>query len=300
MTWGKLCDTLWMHPKIVEAGNECVGAWVRMISYSCSQLTDGVIPTAIARTITTPSMLRRLTAVRLLEQVENGWKVHDFSAYNPTRSDVEAARAKTAARVAEHRQNKANRSSSNARSNAVTDHVTNGVGNSVGTSVPTRPVPSHVEDTVAAAPLLSPAPTAQTTSSRGRARTGARAVLTGEAPPFGPAEAFGALASASGGRFAAGDASTWSAGQVIAARKLIRRHGDLETWRLVGEWLAAGGDRYRGTVGPSWATSALPDALARAQHWDAQGRPAIDGRALAVAEPPDPWVVAAARQGVRL
>lgn len=122
-------------------------------------------------------------------------------------------------------------------------------------------------------------------------------------PPFSMADAFDALASTASGRFAAGVEGDWTKGVRIAVAKSVRQYPDLDAWRLVGAWLAAGGDAYRSTVGPSWAASAaLPDAMARAREWDARGRGAISPRHLAVVEPPvaDAWTTAAARAGVRL
>jgi hypothetical protein len=321
VTWHRSDDGFPEHPKC-DALAEHFGddwaslavafmAWHHLGCDCAARRTDGAFNRARAyRVLRAPRdvvdrALEALMAVRLLDRTRDGFVFHDWSDYQPTRAELDAERAAKTERQKKWRDSARLRDRVDGAVDGAVDASTRRLRDaSVDASVdaaPSRPVPSRpVEETVAPAALLSPAPTAQTTSTRGRARTGARAVITGDGPAFGPAEAFGALASTSGGRFAAGDASTWSAGQIIATRKLIRRHGDLGTWRLVGEWLAAGGDRYRGTVGPSWASSALPDAIARAQHWHAQGRPAIDGRPFALAEPPDPWVAAAARQGVRL
>lgn len=127
-------------------------------------------------------------------------------------------------------------------------------------------------------------------------------------PPFSIGAAFEALAGAAGGRFAAGLDVDWTRGIRIAVAKRVRQYPDLAAWGLVGEWLAAGGDRFRGVLGPSWAAStALADAMARAREWDATGRPALAGAPANSGQTPSPlrpepdaWSAAAKRNGVAL
>lgn len=111
--------------------------------------------------------------------------------------------------------------------------------------------------------------------ARGKRRT---AKPEAPPPPFGIGEAFEALASSALGRFSAGTPRDWTKGHRIAVAKAIRAYPTLDEWSVLGAWLAAGGDRYRGTLSVAWAASnALPDAMARARDWHAQGRPALDG-----------------------
>ena len=44
MAWFKIDDNLAFNAKILQAGNEAVGLWVRAGSWCASQLSDGVIP----------------------------------------------------------------------------------------------------------------------------------------------------------------------------------------------------------------------------------------------------------------
>lgn len=60
--------------------------------------------------------------------------------------------------------------------------------------------------------------------------------------PFGPQDALEVLQAAAGGRFPA-DPYPRNLSAPLAA--LIRQFPDVEIWRLVGEWLAAGGERWR-------------------------------------------------------
>ena len=119
-------------------------------------------------------------------------------------------------------------------------------------------------------------------------------------PPFSVADALSAVAAAAGGRFVAGDATTWTGASKIATAKLVHRFPDLTDWTLVGEWLAAGGGGS-GTKGFAWAASnAFPEAVAKARAWRDDGRPALlDARGFPVRhappperDPADPWAAA--------
>lgn len=161
---------------------------------------------------------------------------------------------------------------------------------------------------VAVAPLalsaqatIDPSPTKPAKSPRAKKPAA-------DPPPFSIGDAFEVLSSSAGGRFAAGVEGDWTRGVRIAVAKSARQYPDLGAWRLVGEWLAAGGDRFRGVLGPSWAASgALADTMARAREWDATGRPALAGSPATFGQTPsqaraepDIWTRAAAKQGVVL
>ena len=101
MSWGKIDGGLAFHPKIVAAGNEAVGAWVRMLSYSCEHLTDGKIAIAIALPMAKQETIDRLVACRLLDVVDGGYAIHNFAIYNPSGPEVAARRAEISAKRAE-------------------------------------------------------------------------------------------------------------------------------------------------------------------------------------------------------
>jgi hypothetical protein len=66
--WGRLDDSFWDHPKVVEAGNEAAGAVARMISYCSKHQTDGVVPLDIVMAICgRPGLVRELFSGLFLE-----------------------------------------------------------------------------------------------------------------------------------------------------------------------------------------------------------------------------------------
>lgn len=107
-------------------------------------------------------------------------------------------------------------------------------------------------------------------------------------PPFSIEAAIDAIATAAGPRFEVGDKAAWDKGHIIATRKNIRRFADLSTWTLVGEWLRAGGDKFRGPVTIEWtAESHFSTAVMLAKRWHADGRPAIDRNGAAPEPTPE-------------
>ena len=127
------------------------------------------------------------------------------------------------------------------------------------------------------------------------------------AAPFTAGEAVAALAASSGGRFVPADGTPWAPGWGANIARHVQAVPDLAVWTLVGEWIAAGGG-YRGTRGMPWvAGGSFLDAVAQSKAWDEGGRyDLVDERGFPVAPPAscsdanDPWVIAAAKQGIKL
>jgi len=98
VTWFKLSDQFYDHPKVMQAGNSAVGLWARCCSYSASQELDGRIPKAIAHTYGTRRDIERLLRSGLWIDVEGSYWVPDFLDYNPSREALAARRATEAER----------------------------------------------------------------------------------------------------------------------------------------------------------------------------------------------------------
>lgn len=100
MTWFRVDDKFAFHPKAVRAGNEAVGAWVRLGAWSSDQMTDGEIPTDIAMVIANgkQDVLDQLVTARLLVPVEAGYQMHDFLDWNPSAKQLKRQRKADAER----------------------------------------------------------------------------------------------------------------------------------------------------------------------------------------------------------
>lgn len=92
VTWFKLSDEFYDHPKVMQAGNAAVGLWVRCCTYSSRHLLDGRIPMATAHLLGDRSQIERLTASGLWVLGDGEYVVPNFLNHQPTRAEVEAER----------------------------------------------------------------------------------------------------------------------------------------------------------------------------------------------------------------
>lgn len=100
MTWVKISDDLWRHPKVVDLMDDPDGPaglclWTLAQSWIGETLTDGLIPARQPMRLlgSDPSAaIGALVRARLWEPAPGGWRVHDFLQYNPSRAQVIALR----------------------------------------------------------------------------------------------------------------------------------------------------------------------------------------------------------------
>ena len=101
MAWARFDDQFWVHPKVQRLSDKAHRLWVRSIGYSAQFLTDGLLDaTALRDLCATPRLCDELCAPLrpgesgLWEVVTDGYQIHDYLDYNPSRADVIARRKK--------------------------------------------------------------------------------------------------------------------------------------------------------------------------------------------------------------
>ena len=99
MTWFKVDDSFYDHPKVFDAPDAAVALWVRAGCWSARNLTDGFVPSGLPARLCDDheTAVRELVARGLWERAKGGYRFHDWSRYQPTRESVEAERARKAA-----------------------------------------------------------------------------------------------------------------------------------------------------------------------------------------------------------
>jgi hypothetical protein len=105
MSWVKVDDQMTRHPKFLRLGRNrlvCQGVWLDGMCYASSYLTDGFVPEA-ALDRASLSAAAHLVEVGLWQQVQGGFRIHDYHDYQPTREDVTELRRKNAERQSRHR-----------------------------------------------------------------------------------------------------------------------------------------------------------------------------------------------------
>lgn len=108
MTWIRLDEGFPEHPKVLAAGDEAAWLFVCALGYCNRHLTDGAVPAAAVNRLTgfrAPGRLAaRLVEVGLFEISDNGFVVHDFLDYQPSRASIESERAGARERMRSVRQ----------------------------------------------------------------------------------------------------------------------------------------------------------------------------------------------------
>lgn len=96
MSWIKLDDQIAHHPKFVAAGPTASWLWVCGQSYCARYLTDGLIPASALPTLGVGNAPAKhadaLVSVGLWERVADGYRVHDYHDYQPSKTEVERRR----------------------------------------------------------------------------------------------------------------------------------------------------------------------------------------------------------------
>lgn len=146
MPWVRFDDGFPSHRKIEPLSDGAYRLHTSAIFWSSRQLTDGCIPKrdlvfAAPRTMKRPEkFVRELVDAGLWEAVEEGWELHDFLDYQPSKAQVTADRKKTAERQRRWRERH-----SETRDDSVSNGRSNGVTNGGSNAAPTRPDPSRPE-----------------------------------------------------------------------------------------------------------------------------------------------------------
>jgi hypothetical protein len=150
MTWAKFDDAFWSHPKTIRAGNEAVGAFVRMVCYCAQYLTDGAVSAATAREIARPKVIEKLLEVGMLEVDGDGYRVHGYLERNPSRLQVEAERAAKTQRQNRWREARAQetKTAPNAGNAPRVDASTAPSQDASKDAAPSRPVPTRTEEEI--------------------------------------------------------------------------------------------------------------------------------------------------------
>lgn len=105
MTWTKVDDGLHSHPKVLRLwhngsdGARALGLHMLAFSWIGEHLTDGVIPRAFVIEKGAVDLAAMLVAEGLWDEHDEGWKVHDWLKYNPSRTQVLRERREGATRA---------------------------------------------------------------------------------------------------------------------------------------------------------------------------------------------------------
>lgn len=90
MTWFKVDDSFYDHPKVFDAPDCAMALWTRAGCWAARNLTDGFVPSGMpARLCDDPdTAVKELVRRKLWLRVKDGYRFHDWIRYQPTRESV--------------------------------------------------------------------------------------------------------------------------------------------------------------------------------------------------------------------
>lgn len=94
MPWIRFEDNFPEHPKVLALSDAAFRLHVRAIGYAARHLTDGRVTSAAVRSLTRRARLTaELVIAGLWEAVDDGFRIHDYLAYQPSKAEVQARRS---------------------------------------------------------------------------------------------------------------------------------------------------------------------------------------------------------------
>src|SRR5262245_27557558 len=104
MPWFRLDDSFHSHPKVLAAGNEAIGLYVRCGTYAAQHSTDGFIPEDVALLYGSAALADTLVRAKLWRRARGGWRMPDYLDYNPSKQAVDNGRRNAAERQRRRRE----------------------------------------------------------------------------------------------------------------------------------------------------------------------------------------------------
>jgi hypothetical protein len=103
MSWAKIDDQLHSNEKFLACSLAARGLWTICLSWVADKETDGAIPRSIVRLHAGQEidvLTSELVEAGLWDLTEKGWAFHDYLVYNPSKSQLDEERQKSADRKA--------------------------------------------------------------------------------------------------------------------------------------------------------------------------------------------------------
>ncbi|MGE5619566.1 MAG: HNH endonuclease [Sphingomonadaceae bacterium] len=102
MTWVRLSDDWYDHPKFLAAEADGFWLWAACLAWSNHHKTNGLVPDAIVQRFVQgkrkKALVARLLRVCLWEPTEGGYRIHDYLHYQPSAEEIASEREQAALR----------------------------------------------------------------------------------------------------------------------------------------------------------------------------------------------------------
>jgi hypothetical protein len=141
--WFKVDDSFHSHPKILACSPAALGLWVVAGSWAAANPSDGFIPAHVLPRLmpNCDALIEELIERRLWMRAKGGYRVRNWTEYQPSREEIETARRHAAERQRKRRQ-RLNGQVTPPDVTPVSQRDSHS-DNSVSHSTPTRPDPTR-------------------------------------------------------------------------------------------------------------------------------------------------------------
>lgn len=144
MSWFKVDDKLWGHPKWLATPIRARGLWVTAGSWCADQEQDGNVPRHVLPILGgTVRDASALVAAGLWTVTDTGWCFHGWAEFQPTRDQKDAERSAARERMRAARERKAAQRAGDVRPNTSEVRAEFGRSSEDVRSTPTRPDPTR-------------------------------------------------------------------------------------------------------------------------------------------------------------
>jgi len=139
VSWAKVDDGWWCHPKVMALPLAARGLWVSALSWSCAQRRSVVPPSFLAMVGGSDEDAEALIDAGLWIETANGWEIHDWSEYQEQSLSEKRAEAGRKGGLSRGKASKPEAKPKQADSN---DEATGQAGTHPVPSLPIQPPPT--------------------------------------------------------------------------------------------------------------------------------------------------------------
>jgi hypothetical protein len=143
VTWVKVDDGLYDHPKFMRVSNAAVGLWTRALAYCGRHNLDGRVPRRFVELHGTPEEARELLDVNLWIDRGDEIEIKDFLKFNPSKRQVEREKKATRERQKKWRESRDRNGVTNSPSTQSTRDGSGRVSIGAGEEPPTTTDDQH-------------------------------------------------------------------------------------------------------------------------------------------------------------
>lgn len=90
--WIKLDQSMPDNPKVMPLSDSAFRLYITALCWTARHKKDGRLPKGVLRALGTPARIKELVAAELLDEVAEGYEIHDYLKHQMSADDVATAK----------------------------------------------------------------------------------------------------------------------------------------------------------------------------------------------------------------